>query len=191
MSCERLLRPEVGGRGVADALGVGGEQRVDVVGRGHPDGIEVGELAGVAPDLVRRVDPETGELELGVADDAAQRVVAHVAGAPLDDACRHGGAPYPSGSAGQGARGSSDPSPSQSRRTSWSTTSSRVNVRRSTHQSPARWTMPTMRVGPELGRRVVDPDVAEARAEDHRDVAGHLRGEADDRLRRVAGQARR
>ena len=57
MSSSASSGPEVGGRGVADALGVGGEQRVDVVGRGHADRVEVGELAGVAPDLLRASGP--------------------------------------------------------------------------------------------------------------------------------------
>ena len=66
--------PQVGGRGVADAVGVEREQRVDVVRRGDTERRDAGELARVTPRLLGAVHPEPDELELRVLDDEAQRV---------------------------------------------------------------------------------------------------------------------
>jgi hypothetical protein len=82
-------RAEVGGRGVADAVGVRGEQRVDVVRRLHPGRRPAAERAGVATDLRRTVGPQAHELELRVVYDVAQRVRADVPSAPLDHAIGH------------------------------------------------------------------------------------------------------
>ena len=49
-------------------------------GRGQP-----GQLAGVAADLVRVVDVDADQLEVGVLEHAAERAGADVAGGPLDD----------------------------------------------------------------------------------------------------------
>ena len=88
--CPRWLeRAEVGGRGVADAVGVRGEERVDVVRRSHPGRRPSAERAGVATDFRRTVDPQAHELELRMVDDVAQRVRADVPGAPLDHAIGH------------------------------------------------------------------------------------------------------
>jgi hypothetical protein len=80
----------VGGRGVRHAVGVERQQRVRVVGRRHADlSAEPAQVAGVPPDLVGAVHPETDELEIGVIDDAAQRELPDITGAPLDDTMGH------------------------------------------------------------------------------------------------------
>ena len=71
---DRLEGPQVGGRGVADAVGVEREERVGVVGRAHAGrgGSPQSSPASV-PGLRRAVHPHADELELGMVDDAPQR----------------------------------------------------------------------------------------------------------------------
>ena len=58
---------------------------------GHAHGVaQSGQVAGVAPDLVRVGDEEPDQLELGMGVDAGEGMAPHVAGAPLHDAIRHG-----------------------------------------------------------------------------------------------------
>ena len=74
MSFTASHRSQVGGGGVADAVGVEREQRFGVVGRGDAHRGDAAQLAGVAAGLLLAVDAEPGQLELGVAEDGAQGV---------------------------------------------------------------------------------------------------------------------
>ena len=53
-------------RAVEDAVGLGGQQGVDVAGGGHAEVVAAQERAEVDSLLVRAVDPGPGQLELGV-----------------------------------------------------------------------------------------------------------------------------
>ena len=69
------------------------QQRVDVARRGHAEGAgEPGQLPGIVAHLVGVRDEDPDQLELGVGVDARQGMAPDVAGAPLHDAVRHGGA---------------------------------------------------------------------------------------------------
>ena len=76
-------------RGVEHDVGIEGEDRVTVVGREHADRLATGDHAGVDADLVRAVDEQPDELELGIVDDLLQLRRPDGAGGPLDDAGRH------------------------------------------------------------------------------------------------------
>ena len=86
---DRLPRPQVGSCGVTDTIGTQRKERIHVVRRAHPGGDQAAQFAGISAGLVGAVHPESDELEVGVADDAAKGVDADVAGAPLDDTERH------------------------------------------------------------------------------------------------------
>ena len=85
-----LLRAQVTGRHVGDAVRLQGDELVRVVGGGDPDTIETTELTRVLPDLVLTVHPQADQLEVGMTDDASQRVPPDVARAPLHDPVAHG-----------------------------------------------------------------------------------------------------
>ncbi len=86
---DHLAGADVGVRGVTDAVGVEGEQGVDVLGGGDADRVDAAQLAGVAAGLVVAVDPEPGQLEVGVVDDGGHGVDADGPGRPLDDLVAH------------------------------------------------------------------------------------------------------
>ena len=69
-----LAGADVGVRRVTDAVGVEGEQGVDVLGGGDAHGVDPAELAGVAAGLVVAVDPQPDQLEVGVVDDGGHGV---------------------------------------------------------------------------------------------------------------------
>ena len=77
-------------RHVDDAVGVEGEQRVDVVGGGEADRISSRQGAGIDPDLVRAVGEHADELEPGVVEDRPQGRGADDPGGPLHDPDRVG-----------------------------------------------------------------------------------------------------
>jgi hypothetical protein len=79
-------RPE---RRVADAVGLDREDLLDVVGGANAQRLAAEKLAGVFPDLVGVVHAEPDQLVVGALDDGPQRVLPHVARAPLDDAVGH------------------------------------------------------------------------------------------------------
>src|SRR4029453_2774168 len=74
-------------RHVQDAVGVEGDERVDVV-RGADAGVPPGprELAGVHPDLVGAVHTHAHDLEVRVLERRAQRPSTDVPRGPLHDA---------------------------------------------------------------------------------------------------------
>src|SRR4029450_5115198 len=76
-------------RAVEDAVGAQGQQARLVVGGGDAESPEPAQLAGVAPGLVRRVDPDTDQLELGMGHDALDGGAADGSRRPLDHAIRH------------------------------------------------------------------------------------------------------
>ena len=86
----RLERAQVGGGGVADAIGVEREDGVDVVAsRARRPAAAPHSSPASWPALAALCTHTPGELDLGMLDDAAQREEPDVAGAPLDDSIRH------------------------------------------------------------------------------------------------------
>ena len=83
---------------VQHAVRVQLDDRVDVVRRLHAGGRSVGEVAGIAPDLVVAVHPQADQVHLRVVDDPLERPGTDVAGRPLDDP-EPAHADYPAGSA--------------------------------------------------------------------------------------------
>ena len=77
ISASACMRAGLGLRGVDDAVGAQGDQRVDIVG-GHDTGRfgDTAQLGGVAADLVGPVRVQADEFEVGALDDGAQRVYA-------------------------------------------------------------------------------------------------------------------
>ena len=90
---DHLVGADVGAGRVADAVGVEGEQRVGVLGGGHPDGRRRRRSRRRRGPPCRRVDPQAGELEVGVGDDGGHGVDADGPGRPLDHTLRHGPEP--------------------------------------------------------------------------------------------------
>ena len=80
-------------RAVEDAVGLGGQQGVDVAGGGHAQVLAAQERAEVDALLGRAVDPGPGQLELGMRQDPLHGGTAHAAGGPLDHAKAHGRRP--------------------------------------------------------------------------------------------------
>jgi hypothetical protein len=72
-------------RRVTHAVGVEGEDRVDVVGRDDTGVGAVDEPARVRPDLVGVVDAHADEVEVRPLEDRPERLATHVACAPLHD----------------------------------------------------------------------------------------------------------
>ena len=85
----RLLGPGVGGGGVDDRVDVAGQRDLDVVGGGHAERLDAGQLAGVAPDLVRVRHDHADQLEVPVRGDRPDRRPAHVARPPHHHSIRH------------------------------------------------------------------------------------------------------
>lgn len=84
-------------RVVAARVGLGGQQRVDVVGGLDPGRFRpAGQLGGVDTDLVGAVCEHPDQFHVRAADDRVQRPAADIAGRPLDDpdrpvgGCGHG-----------------------------------------------------------------------------------------------------
>ncbi len=88
---DRVVGAQVTGRRVRDAVGSEGEHLVGVRRRRDADRRETRELPGVLAGLVRAVDEDAGELEVGMLDDAVERQPADVPRAPLHDAVCHAG----------------------------------------------------------------------------------------------------
>ena len=88
---DHLAGADVGVGRVADAVGVEGEQGVDVLGGGDAHRVDAAQLTGVAAGLVVAVDPEADQLEIGVVDDGGHGVDADGARRPLDDLVAHVG----------------------------------------------------------------------------------------------------
>ena len=82
-------------RVVDHAIGFESEQRVDVIGGEHPDGIDPAQFAHITTDLVGAPRVATDELESRVRDRSSHRSLAHVPGRPLHDSVgpRHGHPP--------------------------------------------------------------------------------------------------
>ena len=77
---------EVGPVGhVRHAVGLQRQQRLDVVGGDHADGVDAAQLTDVAPDLVVGVGEAADEVDDGVVDHAPHRGAAGLAGGPLHD----------------------------------------------------------------------------------------------------------
>ena len=87
---QRLVRPGLGLGGVDDALGVQGDQRVDVVGGDHAGRVvEPAELGGVATHLGGAGGVDADQLQIGVLDQRPEGVEADVARRELDDPACH------------------------------------------------------------------------------------------------------
>jgi hypothetical protein len=76
-------------RVVDNAVGFQGEQRIDVIGRNHPDTVDADQLADVDTDLRRRPREAPHELEGRVRHDRLDRLLADVACRPLHHLDRH------------------------------------------------------------------------------------------------------
>ena len=76
-------------RVVDDAIGLEGQQRVDVIRRREPDGREAAQLTDVLAGLVLRPGIATDQLEIRALHDRLDRLLADVAGRPLHDTNRH------------------------------------------------------------------------------------------------------
>ncbi len=72
-------------RVVADAVGLHGQEGVDVVGRDDAEGLDPDEIAHVAADLVGAPGEAADQVEAGVAGDRACGASTDVAGGPLHD----------------------------------------------------------------------------------------------------------
>ena len=81
-------RPGLPGRGVADAVGLKGEQGVPVVGGRHPDRVDPRQLTGVDPHLGRVVDPDPDQLQVRPAGDGSDGDRPHPARGPPHDSQR-------------------------------------------------------------------------------------------------------
>lgn len=77
-------------RVVDDAIGLEGQQRVDVIRGREPDRRESAQFADVLARLVFRPGVATDQLEIRALHDGLDRLLAHVAGRPLHDPNRHG-----------------------------------------------------------------------------------------------------
>ena len=81
---------EVGVGGVADAVGLEVEQRVRILRGDHAGRGAAAELAGVVAGLAVGVDPQPGQLELGMGHDGGHGVDPDGARRPLDHSVAHG-----------------------------------------------------------------------------------------------------
>ena len=77
-------------RAVEDAVGLGGQQGVNVTGRSHAEVVTTKQRAEVDALLGRAVDPGAGQLEVGVGQDPLHGGTADPTGGPLDHAKAHG-----------------------------------------------------------------------------------------------------
>jgi hypothetical protein len=79
---QRVVGPNVAGRRVDDSRDVP-ECAVDVVGGRDPESsVDVGQIAGISPDLVGVVDDHSRELKTRMRVDGPDRRSSHVPGAP-------------------------------------------------------------------------------------------------------------
>ena len=66
-------------------VGTEGDQRLQIVGGGDPDGPDAADLARIAADLVLVVDPDADQLETGVAQHLGDDHLPHEPRTPDDD----------------------------------------------------------------------------------------------------------
>ena len=92
-------QPGVAHRAVHDALGLGGDQRVEVVG-GFDAGVDgsvqadAAELSGVLAHLLGRRHVQGGQFELRVGDELGQGEPSDISGTDVRDADRHARSPF-------------------------------------------------------------------------------------------------
>ena len=89
---DRSSRQTVGvhdDRRVEHAVGVHGDDGLDVVGRDDPDGCDTRDLAGVLADLVLAVHQHADEIENGAVGEVPDTDLSDVARHPLNDAICH------------------------------------------------------------------------------------------------------
>ncbi len=77
-------------RAVQDAVGVGGQERVDVTRRGHSDAVATDELADVDTVFGGAVHPGADQFEIGMCEHPGDRGATHSARGPLDYTVAHG-----------------------------------------------------------------------------------------------------
>ena len=65
-------------------IGFGGDDLLDGAGGDDTDGIQSGDLAGVAADLLRRVAVQPDEFQIGMRADAFDHLGADIAGGDLE-----------------------------------------------------------------------------------------------------------